>query len=145
MTAVKRKFDDGAAAAAAHVLVVDDEASVLLTYKMILEREGYRVTAASTSLEAKAAIHKHDFDLVLCDYSLEQQHTGFEVIAAARAKRPNVPSVMLTGYATLETADEAHQGGITVLYKPIDIAEFLTTTSAMLRNGNELRKAGDEE
>ena len=75
----------------ARVLVVDDEAAVLLTYKMILEREGYQVTAASTSLEAKSAIEKQDFDLVLCDYSLEQQHTGFEVIAAARARRANVP------------------------------------------------------
>lgn len=127
----------------ARVLIVDDEASVLLTYKMILEREGYRVTAAATSVEAKAAIEKYDFDLVLCDYSLEQQHTGFEVIAAARARRPTVPSVMLTGYATLETAEEARLGNIGVLYKPIDIAEFLTTTSSMLRNGNESKKASD--
>lgn len=123
---------ESAKAAGPHVLVVDDEASVLLTYKLILERQGYQVTAASTSSEAKAAIEKHDFDLVLCDYSLEQQHTGFEVIAAARQKRANVPSVMLTGYATVETAEEASRGGIRVLYKPIDITEFLNTTSAML-------------
>lgn len=129
---VSNNTDESAKAAGAHVLVVDDEASVLLTYKLILERQGYQVTAASTSSEAKAAIEKHDFDLVLCDYSLEQQHTGFEVIAAARQKRANVPSVMLTGYATVETAEEARRGGIKVLYKPIDISEFLNTTSAML-------------
>src|SRR3954470_22238646 len=84
------------------VLVVDDEASVLYTYQMILERQGYEVVAASTSKEAKDAIARHEFDLILCDYSLEQQHTGFEVIAAARERRPDVPSIMLTGYATLE-------------------------------------------
>src|SRR5256885_17116646 len=82
------------------VLVVDDEAAVLYTYRMILEREGYDVVAASTSKEAKEAIAAQEFDLILCDYSLEQQHTGFEVIAAARERRAHVPSVMLTGYAT---------------------------------------------
>ena len=119
------------------VLVVDDEASVLLTYKMILEKQGYEVVAASTSVEAKAAIEKHDFDLLLCDYSLEQQHTGFEVIAAARAKNPNVPSVLLTGYATVETSEEARKKQIGVLFKPIDIKEFLTTITQLLRNHNE--------
>ena len=114
------------------MLVVDDEAAVLYTYRMILEREGYDVVAASTSKEAKEAIAAQEFDLILCDYSLEQQHTGFEVIAAARERRPNVPSIMLTGYATLETADEARENGIGVLYKPIDITEFLSTTSALL-------------
>jgi len=127
------------------VLVVDDEASVLYTYQMILERQGYEVVAASTSKEAKDAIARQEFDLILCDYSLEQQHTGFEVIAAARERRPDVPSIMLTGYATLETAEEARENGIGVLYKPIDITEFLTTTSALLRNGNESSKASNTE
>ena len=141
--AVAKKSTGADPAAKPWVLVVDDEASVLLTYKMILEREGYQVVAASTSVEAKTAIGEHDFDLVMCDYSLEQQHTGFEVIAAARARRAEVPSLLLTGYATLETADEAREGGIGVLYKPIDITEFLNTTSAMLRNGYESRKASE--
>jgi DNA-binding NtrC family response regulator len=74
------------------------------------------------------------FDLVLCDFSLEQQHSGFEVIDAARKKDPEVPCVLLTGYATLETADEAKQNGIEVMFKPIDIAEFLNTTAALLRS-----------
>jgi len=136
---VAKKSSDVKARAGVRVLVVDDEASVLYTYRMILEREGYDVVAASTCKAAKEAIAKQDFDLILCDYSLEQQHTGFEVIAAARERRPNVPSIMLTGYATLETAEEARENGIGVLYKPIDITEFLSTTSALLRNGNEPR------
>ena len=126
--------------AMARVLVVDDEASVLITYKLILEQQGYDVTAAKTSEEAKKAIEKQDFDLVLCDYSLEQQHTGFEVIAAARVRKPDMPSVLLTGYATLETTEQARQDRIGVLFKPIDIGEFLSTTSAFLRNEHESQK-----
>jgi DNA-binding NtrC family response regulator len=116
------------------VLVVDDEASVLMTYKLILEQQGYEVVAAATSKQAIDAVESRFFDLVLCDFSLEQQHSGFEVIDAARKKDPEVPCVLLTGYATLETADEAKQNGIEVLFKPIDIAEFLNTTAALLRS-----------
>jgi DNA-binding NtrC family response regulator len=94
------------------VLVVDDEASVLVTYKLILEQQGYDVVAAPTSKLAIEAVNSRNFDLVLCDFSLEQQHSGFEVIDAARKKDPNVPCVLLTGYATLETADQAKQNGI---------------------------------
>ena len=122
------------------VLVVDDESSVLLTYRLILEQQGYEVTAAISSQEAKAAIAQKDFDLVLCDYSLEQQHTGFEVIAAARAKQPKVPSILLTGYATVETTEQARKDEIGVLFKPIDIAEFLSATSSLLRNDDNESK-----
>ena len=58
----------------ARVLVVDDEASVLTTYKLILEQQGYAVTASLSAKEAREAIEQQGFDLILCDYSLEQQH-----------------------------------------------------------------------
>jgi DNA-binding NtrC family response regulator len=119
------------------VLVVDDDSSVLITYQLILERQGYEVKACGTSREAIAAIEKKSFDAILCDYSLEEQHTGFEVITAARNRDPNVPAVLLTGYATNETADEAAAKNIGILYKPIEIEEFLATTSKMLRRDNE--------
>jgi DNA-binding NtrC family response regulator len=119
------------------ILVVDDEAAVLVTYRLILEQEGYEVTACSTSREAITAIEKQEFDTVLCDYSLEEQHTGFEVITAARQRDPDVPAALLTGYATKETADEAETQKIGIMFKPIEIEEFLATTSSMLRRNHE--------
>ena len=119
------------------VLVVDDEAAVLLTYQLILERQGYEVVACGTSRQAIAALAAQNFDIVLCDYSLEEQHTGFEVISAARKRDATVPAALLTGYATKETADEATGQGIGVMFKPIEIEEFLATTSNMLRKNNE--------
>lgn len=115
------------------ILVVDDETSVLTTYRLILERQGYQVAACGTSREAIEAIGRQDFDLVLCDYSLEEQHTGIEVIAAARRRNATVPAALLTGYATKETAEEAADQSIGVLYKPIEIEEFLATTASLLR------------
>jgi DNA-binding NtrC family response regulator len=127
------------------VLVVDDEASVLLTYRLILEQEGYDVVACGTSREAISAIEKQPFDVVLCDYSLEEQHTGFEVITAARRRNPETPAALLTGYATKDTADEASSQGIGIMFKPIEIDEFLATTSSMVRRKNESDQKGGEK
>jgi two-component system, NtrC family, response regulator HydG len=127
------------------VLVVDDEAAVLLTYQLILERQGYEVLACGTSVQAIAAVQRERFDVVLCDYSLEEQHTGFEVISAARRLDPEVPAALLTGYATKETADEAANRGIGVMFKPIEIEEFLSTTSNMVRRNNESKQEGGQK
>jgi two-component system response regulator PilR (NtrC family) len=127
------------------VLVVDDDASVLITYQLILERQGYEVTSCGTSRDAIAAVERRSFDAILCDYSLEEQHTGFEVIAAARKRNPKVPAVLLTGYATTETADEAAAQNIGIMYKPIEIEEFLATTSKMLGRDDEPNQENDKE
>jgi DNA-binding NtrC family response regulator len=118
-------------------MVVDDEASVLITYRLILEQQGYAVGAFSKSSDAIRALETEKYDLVLCDYSLEEQHTGFEVIAAARKRDGYVPAALLTGYATRETADEAASKKIVIMFKPIEIEEFLATTANMLRRDDE--------
>jgi DNA-binding NtrC family response regulator len=119
------------------ILVVDDEASVLTTYRIILELQGYDVVACPTWREAVAAVEGQDFDGVLCDYSLEQHHTGVEVIAAARRRDASLPAALLTGYANQETANEAAGENIALMFKPIEIDEFLETTARMVRRINE--------
>lgn len=141
----KRKTENpGRAGRKPRVLIVDDEPSVLITYKLILEQQGYEVSACGTSVEAIAAIQKIDFDLVMSDYSLEKQHTGFEVIERARSKNPVVPSMILTGYASQETADKAAAMKVGVLYKPIEIEEFLQETMKALGEDHESVKTGTE-
>ncbi|MEO8725143.1 MAG: response regulator, partial [Acidobacteriaceae bacterium] len=91
------------------ILIVDDEPSVLLTYRLILEKKGYAVRTAETSTDALRLLSACKFDLLLCDYSLEQEHTGFEVIQAARIDDPLVSAVLLTGYASIETVERANR------------------------------------
>ncbi|MDP9268788.1 MAG: response regulator [Acidobacteriota bacterium] len=124
-----------------HVLVVDDEPSVLLTYRMILEQQGYRVTASISSKDAIAALERDAANLLICDLSLEQKHTGFEVIDFARQRHPEVPAILVTGYASRDVMDKAEQGGIAVLFKPIDINEFLSTISQKVRSKHESHQA----
>src|ERR1700756_2662825 len=99
------------------ILVVDDERSVLTTYGLILSRKGYDVETAISSVEAIQALNRRDFDLLLCDYSLEQEHTGFEVIDYGRKKKASTKAAILTGYASKDTAEQARQDGIAILYK----------------------------
>ena len=132
--------------AKSRIMVVDDEASVLITYRLILEQQGYIVGAFSKSSDAIRALEDDEqFDLVLCDYSLEEQHTGFEVIAAARKRNHVIPAALLTGYATRETADEAASQKIVIMFKPIEIEEFLATTAQMLRREDESSKESGQK
>ncbi len=118
------------------VLVVDDERNVLLTYRMLLEQEGYDATASLTAKEAIRLIEKQKFDILLCDLSLEEKRTGFEVIDAARALNAGVPAVLLTGYASPEAAEYAKANDVAVLYKPIEIEEFLKTIASLLKENH---------
>ena len=124
-----------------HILVVDDEPNVLVTYRLILQQQGYEVSAALSSEEARKSLAEEEIDLLLCDLSLEKQENGFDVIDFARQKNPDIPTVLLTGYATPEANDRADELGIPMLFKPIDIKELLQTISEMLRNEYGQRKA----
>ena len=124
-----------------HILVVDDEPNVLVTYRLILQQRGYEVSAAVSSEEARQVITDAGIDLVLCDLSLEKQENGFDVIEFARQKDSQVPAVLLTGYATPEANDRAQSLGIPVLFKPIAINELLETISALLREDYEQHEA----
>ncbi len=124
-----------------HILVVDDEPNVLVTYRLILQQQGYEVSAALSSDEAREALSGKQIDLLLCDLSLEKRESGFAVIDFARKKDPDMPTVLLTGYATQEAIDHAAELGIPVLFKPIDIKELLETISGLLREDYEQHEA----
>ena len=116
------------------ILVVDDEPNVLVTYRLILQQQGYAVNAAISPEEARRCIDSVDLGLLLCDLSLEKQESGFDVIEYARKKFPDLPAVLLTGYATQDANDWADARGIPVLFKPIDIQQLLETINNLLRN-----------
>jgi DNA-binding NtrC family response regulator len=124
-----------------NILVVDDEPNVLLTYRLILQQQGYAVCAAISSAEARQAIREQEIDLLLCDLSLEKQESGFDVIEFARQKQPLMPVVLLTGYATPEANDRAQLLEIPVLFKPIDIKELLDTITGLLKEKYEQHEA----
>jgi DNA-binding response OmpR family regulator len=124
------------------ILVVDDEPSVLTTYRMILEQKGYEVVAAPSSEEARRALESEKLDLLLCDLSLEERDSGFAVLEYARRLQPGLPSLLLTGYAGRDISDRAQDLGVSVLFKPIEIQEFLGAIRIHLRNAHEQEASG---
>ncbi len=125
------------AASKPHLLVVDDEPAVLITYQLILEQKGYRVTPASSSQEAYQTLRSEKVDLLVCDLSLEHSESGFEVIESAKRENPLLPSLLITGYATETAIQKAEDSGVPVLFKPIDIQELFETIASLLRNTRE--------
>jgi DNA-binding NtrC family response regulator len=124
-----------------HILVVDDEPNVLVTYRLILQQQGYDVSAAISSEEARSQLQQGGVDLLLCDLSLEKQQSGFDVIHFGRDLNPTLQAVLLTGYASVEANDRAEHENIPVLFKPIDIQQLLQMISELLRKNNESSQA----
>jgi DNA-binding NtrC family response regulator len=121
--------------------VVDDEPNVLVTYRLILQQQGYAVSAAISSSEARNILQQGNVDLLLCDLSLEKQQSGFDVIQFGRSLDASLQAVLLTGYASIEANERAEQENIPVLFKPIDIQQLLQVIAELLRKNNESRQA----
>jgi len=113
--------------ATAKLLLVDDEESVLLTLEAVLEQEGYDVTAVGTGAEALRAIREQHFDMLLTDLRINEID-GLTLLAAAQKRDPETVSILLTGYASLESAVQAlRHGAYNYLLKPCNIDEMKLT------------------
>jgi len=120
------------------LLLVDDEPSVLLSMQGVLELDGYQVLAASTGREALELLASQDFDLLLTDLRLDDID-GLELVRAQRHHSADAVAIMLTGFASLDTAVEAlREGAYDYLVKPCDIVELRTTVA----RGLERRQLG---
>ena len=82
------------------ILAVDDDALVLLNTVMMLEDDGHTVKTAYSAADALDALKAEDFDLLVTDQGMPAM-SGLALIEAARALRPKLPAVIVTGYAEL--------------------------------------------
>ncbi len=115
-----------------HILVVDDEPGVLTTIQAILDMEGYAVQGAATGRNALNAVREQTFDLILTDLRLGSDD-GLEMLAELRRLAPNTVVIVLTGYASLESAIQAmRQGAYDYLVKPTDVEELKLTVARAL-------------
>lgn len=124
------------------VLVVDDEAVVRGGVKLVLEPEGLSVAQASTVAEALASEALPQCRLLLCDLML-QGESGLDVVRAARERRPELPIVLMTGYATDENANLGELSGASAfLPKPFDDVELLDQVRRVLGDAHAAEKEG---
>src|SRR5213593_3155824 len=122
------------------VLVVDDEESVVVTIKAILQLDGYNVATTTSGARARKMVRDVEYDLVLTDLRLEDGD-GLDVLKAVRESYPETVTIMLTGYASLESAIQAlRAGAYDYLVKPSEVEELRATVA----RGLERRRLGQE-
>jgi signal transduction histidine kinase len=122
------------------VLIVDDEESVTITMAAILEMDGYSVATALTGPAALEQIEREVFDLVLTDLRLDD-FDGMDVLAATRRRSADTVGIVLTGYASLESAVKAlREGAYDYMLKPADVEELRATVA----RGIERRRLGQQ-
>jgi NtrC-family two-component system response regulator AlgB len=106
-----------------HVLVVDDEKNIRTTLAVCLEGIGCRVACVGTAQAALLALAKEPFDLAFVDLRLDKE-SGLDLIPELIALSPSLPIVIITAYATVETAVEAiRRGARDYLAKPFSPPE----------------------
>jgi len=115
-----------------HILVVDDEISMRELLEYMLTREDYKVSCAQSGQEAISLLEKNHFDLLLCDIRLGDI-TGLDVLRAAKKQHPDNVVILISAYASTETAVEAmNEGAYDYVPKPFDKDELLTTIAKAL-------------
>jgi CheY-like chemotaxis protein/anti-anti-sigma regulatory factor len=125
------------AARTARILVVDDEENVRLTTAAILEQEGYEVATASDGREALELAARKHYDLVLTDLRMEDMD-GITLLHELQARHPNTVTVVLTGYATIESSiDALRQGVYDYLTKPCVVEDLKRTVRRALEHGEQ--------
>jgi signal transduction histidine kinase len=118
------------------LLVVDDEESLRITTAAILEKDGYIVDTAASGDEAILLLEQTHYDLVLTDLHMEGGD-GLSVLGQVRQRAPLTISVVLTGFASVESAIAALQeGAYDYLTKPCDIDHMRHT----IKRGVEHRR-----
>ena len=132
---------------ASTILIVDDELSMRELLEYMLTKEGYQVTCAKSGREAIDLLGKNHFDLMLCDIRLGDI-TGLDVLRAAKKTDSDIVSIMISAYASTESAVEAmNEGAYDYVPKPFNTDELIDTIvkALDLRTVEHEKKILDDE
>jgi len=116
----------------ARILAVDDEAIVLDSFRKILVIAGFSVDTVETGQEAVGLVRKNDYDFVFTDFKMPEMD-GVEVTKAVKHLRPDVDVVLITGYASIESAVETMKhGAMDYVEKPFTADELTELANKLL-------------
>ncbi len=119
---------------------MDDEITVLLTLKAVLEISGFDVDTAASAREGKSRIGKREYDMVITDMRMESDAAGIEVIQAAR-NAPYHPAVALLTAFPMSDEDQLSAGADKMLIKPMQTRILLQQIDRLLAShGSKMAK-----
>lgn len=116
----------------ARILAVDDESVVLDSFRKILVVAGYSVDTVLTGPEALGLVRKNHYDFVFTDFKMPDMD-GVEVTKAVKHLRPDVDVIMVTGYASIESAVETMKhGAMDYVQKPFAEDELVALVDKLV-------------
>ena len=122
------------------ILVIDDEAAIRDSMRMILEYEGYEFNGAATGEDGVALVEREPIDLVFLDIKMPGMD-GLEVLSRLKTVAESLPVVMISGHGTVSTAVEATRlGAFDFIEKPLATERILLT----IRNALGFSRLRDE-
>ncbi|MFQ5789014.1 MAG: sigma-54-dependent transcriptional regulator [Acidobacteriota bacterium] len=114
------------------ILVVDDEDSMRQLLEITLGKSGYQVALAESGAKAVQLFDKSPYDLVISDIKMPDMN-GVEVLRRVKSSSPETPVIMITAYASAETAvDALRLGAYDYITKPFKIDELKNTVKNAL-------------
>ena len=130
----------------AKILVIDDDESIRLVLKTILEDEGYNVDTAKNGNEAIRKTNENFYNLALIDIKLPDME-GTKLLTAMKETTPPMVKIMVTGFPTVQNAIEAvNKGADGYVTKPIDdMDDLLNKIKEHLKKQREKKKFNEEK
>lgn len=130
------------------ILVVDDDSVTRLMLKKTLTKLKCEVDVADDGVQAIELISKHFYDVVVTDLKMPEGIDGIDVLEATKAKYPDTEVILVTGFASVDTAVTAmKKGAADYLQKPINLDEVIfrleriSELKSLAKNAGDLREA----
>lgn len=106
------------------IMVLDDEPIVCKRLKPALEKQGHEVETFTRSSEAMMRIKEVDYDIIITDLKMKGID-GMQLLEEAKRRSPKTEIIVITGFATMETAKESfHKGVFDFIAKPFKLSEI---------------------
>ena len=107
-----------------NILIVDDEQSYRQLLSLVFEGDGHNIRTATNGREALALLHEEPADVVISDVRMPDMD-GIEMLSSVRESQPDLGVVLMTAFASVETAREAFKlGADDFIQKPFDVEEL---------------------
>jgi len=115
------------------ILVVDDEGIVLDSCQRVLEEDGLDVLLVTSADKAIAAIEDEEPSVLLMDVKMPVRD-GMDLMREVKERWPSIPIIVMSGYHTTETIEEAHKmGAVAFINKPFTPDELLETIRQVIQ------------
>ena len=114
------------------ILIVDDEDIARANMEHVLKKDGYNCKSANNGVEALKILKEDDVDLIISDLKMDQMD-GLELLEEVNRSHHDIPMIMVTGFATVDSAVKALKSGAAhYLGKPVNLNELRKTVKEVL-------------